>query len=63
MNNGTMRVAAIDGFGGPEQFHFQELPLPIPGSGQVRIQIAAAAVNPPDLGMVEPTGCATRFDS
>src|SRR5579859_954978 len=53
MRNGTMRAAAIDGFGGPEQLHIQELPIPIPGSGQVRLRVAAAAVNPADLGMVE----------
>src|SRR5579884_1158854 len=53
MSNGTMRAAAIDAFGGPEKLRVQELPLPTPGPEQVRIRMAAAAVNPADIGMVE----------
>lgn len=53
MSNKTMRAAAIDAFGGPEKLRVQELPLPIPGPEQVCIRMAAAAVNPADIGMVE----------
>ncbi|QBD76610.1 NADP-dependent oxidoreductase [Ktedonosporobacter rubrisoli] len=52
MSHGMMRVAAIERFGDPEQLSIQKVPLPDPGPGQVRMRIAAAAVNPADLGMV-----------
>lgn len=35
--------------GGPEVLDLVELPLPEPGAGQVRIEVAAASVNPIDL--------------
>jgi NADPH:quinone reductase len=46
-----MRTVAIEEFGGPEVLHVAELPVPEPGPGQVRIKVAAATVNPTDLGM------------
>jgi NADPH2:quinone reductase len=55
MSRDMMRAAAIDRFGGPEQLSLQEFPVPTPNPGQVRIHIAAAAVNPADLGMVAGT--------
>lgn len=51
MRNGTMRVAAVEHFGEPLQI--RELPIPVPSSGQIRIRISAAAVNPADIGMIE----------
>ncbi|WP_228717558.1 NADP-dependent oxidoreductase [Allosaccharopolyspora coralli] len=35
-------------FGGPEVLHAVELPQPRPGSGQVRVRVHAATVNPTD---------------
>jgi NADPH:quinone reductase len=55
MSRDMMRAAAINRFGEPEQLSLQEFPLPTPGPGQVRIHIAAAAINPADLGMVAGT--------
>ena len=44
-----MRAVLVSTFGGPEALEIVEVPTPQPDSGQVRIQIAAAAVNPVDL--------------
>jgi NADPH:quinone reductase len=46
-----MRAVGITNFGGPDVLHMVELPLPEPGAGQVRIQVAAATVNPSDTAL------------
>jgi NADPH:quinone reductase len=46
-----MRAVGITTFGGPDVLHMVELPLPEPGAGQVRIQVAAATVNPSDTAL------------
>jgi len=43
-----MRAVVIDRFGGPEVLQIRDLPLPVPGPGQVVIQLAYAGVNPVD---------------
>jgi NADPH:quinone reductase len=40
----TMRAVVIDGFGGPEQLHEDEVPVPSPGPGQVLIELEAAGI-------------------
>lgn len=40
----TMRAAVIDDFGGPEQLHERQVPVPSPGRGQVLIGLEAAGV-------------------
>src|ERR671919_1437995 len=40
----TMRAVVIDGFGGPEQLHEREVPVPSPGRGQVLIRLEVAGV-------------------
>ncbi len=35
----TMRAVVIDGFGGPEQLHEHQVPVPSPGRGQVLIRL------------------------
>jgi len=35
-------------YGGPEELHIEEVALPEPGSGQIRVRIKAAAANPVD---------------
>ena len=44
-----MRVIEISAFGGPEVLRLAERPDPVPGPGQVLIDVAAAGVNRPDL--------------
>ncbi|WP_067483683.1 NADP-dependent oxidoreductase [Actinomadura hibisca] len=43
-----MRAVVVRSFGGPEALEPVEAPRPVPGPGQVRIKVAAAAVNPVD---------------
>jgi NADPH2:quinone reductase len=45
-----MRAVVFRSFGGPEVLEVAEVPEPHAGPGQVRIRVAAAAVNPVDLG-------------
>ena len=45
-----MRAVAFSEFGGPEVLTVAELPIPEPGAGEVRIKVAAATVNPTDIG-------------
>ncbi|GIM92615.1 NADP-dependent oxidoreductase [Paractinoplanes toevensis] len=44
-----MRAVAITSFGEPDVLSVVDLPVPQPGAGQVRIKVAAAAVNNFDL--------------
>src|SRR5579872_7363397 len=44
-----MKAVVIHRFGGPEVLELAELEVPEPLSGQVRIQVQAAAVNPVDV--------------
>jgi NADPH2:quinone reductase len=43
-----MRAAVVKKFGGPEAVEVLEVPLPEPGPLDVRIEVAAAALNPAD---------------
>lgn len=44
-----MRAVVIRSFGGPEVLDVLDLPVPSPGTGQIRIKVAAATVNPVDI--------------
>jgi len=45
-----MKAAVFDGFGEPaEVLHIADVPLPVPGAGQVRVRMIASPVNPSDL--------------
>ena len=46
-----MRAAVVRKFGGPEAVEVLEVPLPEPGFYQVRIKVAAAALNPADAAV------------
>jgi len=45
-----MRAMAIDGFGTAPTLH--DLPAPVPGKGEIRVQVLAASVNGFDLAVV-----------
>ncbi|MFF8725715.1 NADP-dependent oxidoreductase [Streptomyces sp. NPDC015171] len=46
-----MRAAVVTTFGGPEAVEIADVTVPEPGAGQVRIKVAASAVNPVDLAV------------
>lgn len=45
-----MRAIVLAALGGPEQLELRDLPSPVPGPGQVRVDVAAAGVNFMDTG-------------
>lgn len=51
----TSRTAVVRAPGGPDSIEIIELPVPEPGSGDVRVEVAAAAVNPVDLAVADGT--------
>jgi NADPH:quinone reductase-like Zn-dependent oxidoreductase len=44
-----MKAAVVREFGGPDQIGVEDLPIPEPGAGEVRIRVHFAPVNPTDL--------------
>ncbi|WP_326721449.1 MULTISPECIES: zinc-binding dehydrogenase [unclassified Streptomyces] len=46
-----MRAAVVTAFGGPEAVEIVETAVPEPGARQIRIKVAAAALNPADAGV------------
>src|SRR5436190_1317763 len=46
-----MKAVAFSRFGGPEVLELANLPVPEPGPNEVRVRVAAATVNPTDIGM------------
>ncbi|MEU9441948.1 NADP-dependent oxidoreductase [Streptomyces sp. NPDC048304] len=46
-----MRAAVVRSFGGPEQVEVADVAVPEPGPGQVRIKVAAGALNPVDAAV------------
>ncbi|WP_241387570.1 NADP-dependent oxidoreductase [Rhodococcus sp. CH91] len=51
MSTSTFRAAVVRHPGGPDSVDIVDVPLREPGPGQVRVRIAAAPVNPVDLGV------------
>jgi NADPH:quinone reductase-like Zn-dependent oxidoreductase len=51
MTISTFRTAVVRTPGGPDTIELIDVPLVAPGPGQVRVEIAAAAVNPVDLAV------------
>lgn len=49
----TFRTAVVRTPGGPESIEVVDLPVVAPGAGEVRVTVAAAPVNPVDLGVVD----------
>jgi NADPH:quinone reductase-like Zn-dependent oxidoreductase len=46
---GAMKAAEIYDYGGPDEFHLETIPEPMPGPGEVRVKVEGAAVNPVDV--------------
>jgi NADPH:quinone reductase-like Zn-dependent oxidoreductase len=51
MSTSTFRAAVVSTPGGPDSIEFIDVPVAEPGPGEVRVQIAAAPVNPVDLAV------------
>ncbi|HEY1180585.1 MAG TPA: NADP-dependent oxidoreductase [Phytomonospora sp.] len=47
----NMKAVVVRGFGGPDVLSNTDLPIPTPAPGEVLVRIAAATVNPADVGM------------
>jgi NADPH:quinone reductase-like Zn-dependent oxidoreductase len=55
VNNSTYRAAVVRTPGGPDSIEIIDVPVVEPGPGEVRVEIAAAPVNPVDLAVVNGT--------
>lgn len=51
MSAATFRAAVVRVPNGPDSIEIIEVPVAEPGPGQIRVAIAAATVNPTDLGV------------
>src|SRR5689334_8842402 len=52
MSTSTFRTAIVRNPSGPDSIEIIDVPIVEPGPGEVRVEIAAAPVNPVDLGVV-----------
>ncbi|WP_439381262.1 NADP-dependent oxidoreductase [Amycolatopsis lexingtonensis] len=57
----TGRAVRFESFGGPETLRLHEVPVPQAGSGQVRVRVTAAGLNPMDWFMTSDAETAARF--
>lgn len=57
----TSRAVRLESFGGPEVLNVREVPVPQAGSGQIRVRVTAAGLNPMDWFMTSDADTATRF--
>ena len=44
-----MKAVIIRGYGGPDVIELADVPVPRPGTGQVRVRVHAAPVHPVDI--------------
>ena len=61
MRNFVSRAVRLESFGGPEVLNVREVPVPQAGSGQIRVRVTAAGLNPMDWFMTSDADTATRF--
>ena len=57
----TGRAVQLESFGGPEVLNLREVPVPQAASGQIRVRVTAAGLNPMDWFMTSDAETATRF--
>ncbi|MEU6719696.1 NADP-dependent oxidoreductase [Nonomuraea sp. NPDC046802] len=50
-----MKALVVPGYGTPDSFAIEDLPIPEPGPGQLQVRVAAASLNPADLLMTAGT--------
>ena len=57
----TSRAVQFESFGGPHALSLREVPVPHAGSGQIRVRVTAAGLNPMDWFMTSDAETAARF--
>ena len=57
----TSRAVQFESFGGPDALSIREVPVPHAGSGQIRVRVTAAGLNPMDWFMTSDAETAARF--
>jgi NADPH:quinone reductase-like Zn-dependent oxidoreductase len=55
------RAVLLESFGGPELLKLRDVPAPQAGSGQIRVRVIAAGLNPMDWFMTSDAETAARF--
>lgn len=55
------RAVRLDSFGGPEVLNVREVPTPQAGSGEIRVRVTAAGLNPMDWIITADADTAARF--
>ena len=58
---GTSRAVRVEGFGGLDGLNVREVPAPHAGSGQIRVRVTAAGLNPMDWLIVSDESLAAAF--
>jgi NADPH:quinone reductase-like Zn-dependent oxidoreductase len=61
MPTSTSRAVRLESFGGPEVLNLREVPAPQAGSGQIRVRVTEAGLNPMDWFMTSDAETASRF--
>lgn len=61
MYNFVSKAVRLESFGGPEVLNVCEIPVPQAGSGQIRVRVIAAGLNPMDWFMTSDADTAARF--
>ena len=57
----TSRAVQLESFGGPEVLNLREVPAPQAGSGQIRVRVTAAGLNPMDWFMTSDAETASSI--
>jgi NADPH:quinone reductase-like Zn-dependent oxidoreductase len=61
MPTDASRAVQLESFGGPEVLNLREVRAPRAGSGQIRVRVTAAGLNPMDWFMTSDAETASRF--
>ena len=57
----TSRAVQLDSYGGPDVLNLREVPVPQAGTGQIRVRVTAAGLNPMDWVITADPATAARF--
>lgn len=57
----SIRAVRLEAFGGPEVLNVREIPMPQADSGQIRVRVTAAGLNPMDWFITSDANTAARF--